>query len=159
MRLFRIIGISLFEIGPPDSSSTRLRDENELKWIHFFFTCANVSLKRKTWGKCKSETWQTSLLPVCPSSDSTWRFWASRTSILAAQPSFERCSSGLMVPKTWGPGTEETAAASLSGSSCSYCETDTLLGSECIPDSGRCEDRNIAGCLWCLWWSWARELI
>lgn len=50
--------------------------------------------------------------------------------MLAAQPSFERCSSGLMVPNTWGPGTEETAAASLSESSRSYRETDTLLASE-----------------------------
>jgi hypothetical protein len=31
MHLFSIIGVSLFETGPPYSSPTRLRDENKLK--------------------------------------------------------------------------------------------------------------------------------
>lgn len=49
--LLSIIGISLFEIGPPYSSPTRLRDENELKLKtdqkKNLFTYANVSLKGK----------------------------------------------------------------------------------------------------------------
>lgn len=54
MHLFSIIDMSLFEIGPPYSSPTRLRAENELKWTKKnFFTCANVSLTWKTWKNVK----------------------------------------------------------------------------------------------------------
>lgn len=43
--------------------------------------------------------------------------------MLTVEPSFKRFLSGLMVPETCEPGTEETAAASLSGSFCPYRET------------------------------------